>query len=129
MRTPWLPWSRRRRERADGLVNLVMLAAAIPFALVVIAVAVLATVRYGISEDRVSVSMLGLKVREIPIRDIVSVACLPPAPGRPRGILRQGGMVEIGLSGGRSAVISPRDAEGFAEALKEAVSRVSGRAE
>ncbi len=103
--------------------NLVILAAAIPFVIVVLVVAVLATVSYTITRTHVRVAILGVTLRNIPLAEIVSVEYLPPAPGRGWSVLHQGGLVVIGLAGGGQAALSPKDAEGFAADLK---SRVTG---
>jgi len=106
------------------LANLVILAAAIPFALIVIAVAVMATVKYYITDTHVQVSILGFVIRKIPVSGIRSVEYIPPEPGKGWTLLHQSGVVVIGIAGGRSLAMSPSDAEGFAEDLKD---RLSGR--
>ncbi len=104
--------------------NLVILAAGIPFIIIVLVVAVLATVNYTITRAQVKVTILGITIRKIPLTDITSVEYLPPVPGKGLSMLHHGGVVAINLVGGRSAVISPKDAEGFAGDLKDAVAGI-----
>jgi hypothetical protein len=109
------------------LPDLVILAAAIPFVIIVLVVAVLATVSYTITKSRVRVAILGLTLRNIPLSDITSVEYLPPVPGKGMSLLHQGGAVVLNLASGKSSVITPRDAEGFAEDLQDAVYKIAGK--
>ena len=62
--------------------NLVILAAAIPFAIIVVVFILLGTVRYGVTETHLRVKVLWLTVRKIPLSEIVSVEFVPHEPGK-----------------------------------------------
>ena len=110
------------------MVELIYLAAAIPFFIIVAAVAVLATVRYAIAGDRLLVFILGVPIRKIPIPEITSVTYVPPGESGGWRLFHHGGTVIVQAGAGRTYALTPRDAEELAEDIKAAVMRVSGRA-
>ena len=111
------------------MVELIYLAAAIPFVIIVAVVVVLATVRYSISSTHLVVYILGFTIRKIAISEIRSVAYLPPEEGAGWKLFHHGGtvIVQAGVGEGRTFALSPRDAEGLAADLTAAVARQARR--
>ena len=107
--------------------SLVILAAAIPFAIIVVVLTVLATVRYGVTDAHLQVQVLWLTIRKIPLSDVESVEFVPAEPGKSWGLMRHGGMVVVQAGAGRTVAISPRDPEEFSRGLKEVIFRLTGR--
>ncbi len=108
------------------MVELIYLAAAIPFVIIVAVVLILATVRYAISSTHLVVSILGFTVRKIPLSEIKSVTYQPPDEGAGWRLFHHGGTVIV-QANGKTYALSPRDAEGLADDLNAAVSKVLGR--
>ncbi len=108
------------------MVELIYLAAAIPFVIIVAVVLILATVRYAISSTHLVVSILGFTVRKIALSDIKSVSYQPPDEHGGWRLFHHGGTVMV-QANGQTYALSPRDAEGLAADLNAAVARQAGR--
>ncbi len=108
------------------MVELIYLAAAIPFVIIVAVVLILATVRYAISSTHLVVSILGFTVRKISLSEIKSVTYQAPDEGAGWRLFHHGGTVMVEANG-KTYALSPRDAEGLAEDLTAAVARQAGR--
>lgn len=104
--------------------NLIMLAAEIPFAIVVLVVILLMTVRYTIKDDCLHVSIMGRAIRKTPLSEITSVEYLKAEDIRHWSMFHRHGMVVVHTSDGKSLAFSHSDAEGFAARLRDGVSKL-----
>jgi len=111
------------------LANMILLAGEIPFAIVVLAVLALTTVRYHIKDAELRVYMLGMNIRKIPLNDIVKVESVRVEDMGHWCVFHRRGMsmVVVHTVGGRPLAFSHSDAEQFSERLKEGVFKRTGR--
>jgi hypothetical protein len=107
--------------------NLVLLAAAIPFAIVVVVFTVLVTVRYDITDKELRVSILGFAMKRVPLNCIAAVEFVPALEKRTLGLFQHDGTVVVHAEGGVSVYISPKGAQSFSQDLKNRVFTLTGR--
>jgi uncharacterized protein with von Willebrand factor type A (vWA) domain len=105
------------------LGNMLILAAEIPFAIVVLAVIALMTVRYNIKDDALQVSIFGRAIRKVPLSEITSVEYLRAEDVRHWSMFYRHGMVVVHAGSDKTLAFSHSDAEGFAARLREIVSK------
>lgn len=110
--------------------SLIIWAGAVPFGIIVIAVIALASVRCRITGDRLKLTILGFTAKDVPLGSITSVVYVPAEQAPGWGVFHRGGVVVVEYAGpkGKGALsVSPADAEGVAEHIRQRVTELTGR--
>lgn len=110
--------------------SLVLIAGAVPLAIIVIVFGVLATVRCSITESHLRLRVMGVAIRNVPLANITMVSYIKPGDAPGGGMFNRGGIVVVeydGATGKGAMSVSPADAEGIAIRLRERVQELTGR--
>lgn len=110
--------------------SLILIAAGIPFVIILLAATVLAVIRYRLTESHLKVLILGITLNKAPLSGITRIEYIPSHSGQPWNFFHRGGTVIVeydGPKGQSTMALSPRDAEEFAKSLRESVRELTGR--
>jgi len=110
------------------LESLVIIAAAIPFAIFAVVFTLLATVRYTLTDTHIMVSVLSIRFRSVRLSDVNSIEHLEQAAhGLPR-MLSMGDTVILRHGADNAAfTVMTREPEVLVEALRSRVKELTGR--
>jgi len=98
--------------------TLLAVAAGIPFAILILGIILLVTVRHRVRGEHLTVSIMFITVRRIPLCDINSVEFNPPHNHKRIGVFTNPGTVTVRYGVPETAVtITPSDPKRFVEEL------------
>jgi len=97
---------------------LLAVAAGIPFVILIVGVILLVTVRHRVRGEHLTVSIMFITVRRIPLRDINSVEFNPPHSLKRIGVFTNPGTVTVSYGEPETSVtLTPSEPKRFAEDL------------